>query len=266
MPTERLLRIVESRDTSTHFAASARAVEHGACDPQSVDICPGVPPLLQHADHGLGVRQAAGTQKNDDPVAGALEHRHFTKLCEIVDFGMGARVGRENHPRVEDSADAGGQFGLLLTVSAGLDRGLMIAAVLCVAALRDGAGPLARLSAPMSHLGVHWHSLPPSDRVLTAIANPVSLPDADKRGLASEAPAHPVTFRCRLADLGIFHTDHIGIEEPNCEWSVTRNTGSLSDALSARAWFSSQTSAYYKLDGILINADINNASSIYTEQ
>jgi hypothetical protein len=87
----------------------------------------------------------------------------------------------------------------------------MIAVAVRGTALRDSPGPLARLSASISRKGAHWRSLPPGDRVLAAIANPVPHPSADERGLAPEAPAQLIHLRCRLADLVILHTNDMGM-------------------------------------------------------
>ena len=189
MPTDRLLRIVESKDTSTHFVASARGVSrrdhpvddrlavlrlaglevrrvdsrldevalgidpeqpqrlaadlpahderrvesdlvllqvraippldvaHGVGDehrdvehrPRAPEVgrrVAGVAALIQHADHGLRSGEVAGAQEDDDAVAAPLEHRHLAEPGDVVHAGVGARVRRENHPRVEHHAYA----------------------------------------------------------------------------------------------------------------------------------------------------------------
>ena len=62
--------------------------------------------FLQHRDERLRDRQVAGTQEHDGALAGLLEDRHLAEGADLVDAGVGARVGEENDALVEEHADA----------------------------------------------------------------------------------------------------------------------------------------------------------------
>src|SRR6185369_6526857 len=97
------IRAVAQLDVAHRVRDQPRDVEHGLRAPQA---SAGIAALVQYADHGLGARQVAGAEQDDDAVALALVHRHLAELGEIVDAGVGARIRGENNALVEQYTDA----------------------------------------------------------------------------------------------------------------------------------------------------------------
>lgn len=83
------------------------------------------------------------------------------------------------------------------------------------------------LSASIRAVGLRGNSLPPSTRVLAAIANPMPLPSAEKRSLALEARANLARDRYILASLGTVHMPYMGLQKPGCHQQAHKNRNSI---------------------------------------
>ena len=100
------VRAVAPLDVAHRVGDQHRDVEHRPRAPEVGGRVAGVAALVQHADHRLRSGEVAGAQQDDDAVAAALEHGHLAEPGDVVHAGVGARVRREDHPRVEHYAYA----------------------------------------------------------------------------------------------------------------------------------------------------------------
>jgi hypothetical protein len=83
---------------------NARRIEHAARVPDGQHLARRfVAQLLQLQDfaHGLRDRQVARRQQHHEAVARRLIHHHFAKGADVVESGVGARVGQKDQPRVK---------------------------------------------------------------------------------------------------------------------------------------------------------------------
>jgi hypothetical protein len=62
--------------------------------------------LEQQADHCLRNRQIAGREQDQNALAGLLEYAHLAERVDLVDPGIGARVGKKHQAGVHQHAYA----------------------------------------------------------------------------------------------------------------------------------------------------------------
>jgi hypothetical protein len=85
-----------------------RYIEHRANAPDVRHAALRITSLFQNADDRLCSCETPGTQQHDHPIAHALKNGHLAKLRKIVDACVGAGIRREDHPLLEQNADAVG--------------------------------------------------------------------------------------------------------------------------------------------------------------
>jgi hypothetical protein len=88
------------------IADHARGIEHvlGAVDARRDVAVLGR--LMQQIDHGLGDGEVAGREQHQDPLTRLVEGGHFAEGVDLVDPGVGPRIGQEHQPGVHQQADA----------------------------------------------------------------------------------------------------------------------------------------------------------------
>src|SRR4029077_2050744 len=62
--------------------------------------------LSENRGHCLRPREVAGTEQHNHPLAAALEQGHLAEFRKIVDARMGARIGCEYEPLLQENAYA----------------------------------------------------------------------------------------------------------------------------------------------------------------
>jgi hypothetical protein len=62
--------------------------------------------LVQEIHHGLGDGEIAGGQQHQHAIVGALERRHLAEGVDLIDAGVGPRVGQHHEAGVDQQADA----------------------------------------------------------------------------------------------------------------------------------------------------------------
>ncbi|MNV47799.1 hypothetical protein D3C71_1396760 [compost metagenome] len=61
---------------------------------------------LQDLAHGLGDRQVSGRQQHHEAVPRFFIDHHLSERADLIEAGVGTRVGQENQPGVEFDGDA----------------------------------------------------------------------------------------------------------------------------------------------------------------
>ena len=86
------------------IADHANRLQHATGVPDRDAI--GREPLAHDLLHCLGDRQVAGAQQHHQALARVFEHGHLAERRDLVDAGVGSRIGQEYQPFVQAHSHA----------------------------------------------------------------------------------------------------------------------------------------------------------------
>jgi hypothetical protein len=81
-------------DLAQGVADDARGVEHVLGAKNACRLVRILGRFVEQIDHGLGDGEIAGGEKHQCAIAGALERGHLAERVDLIDAGVGPRVGQ----------------------------------------------------------------------------------------------------------------------------------------------------------------------------